>query len=137
MTNRLTFKGTTTLTKEQCSSLLSGGYDGLNATGKPVLMELYVKMRCQTQRPRSIVEFWREAYNFSAGNVRISFDSEIKTSKATTGFLDAKLVTIPVSDEIIMEIKYDGFLPDIIRDLLQIGGREQTGFSKHIVSRLA
>jgi hypothetical protein len=52
------------------------------------------------------------------------------------GFLNPELPTIPSASSIILEVKYDGFLPDVIRDILQIGWRNQTEFSKYVVARL-
>jgi hypothetical protein len=116
--------------------LLAGSYDCLKLTDTPLLIELYTKIRYQNLRPRNIVEYHREAYVYRAGNVRITFDSNIRTSNSIAGFLNPELTTIPAAGSIILEIKYDGFLPDIIRDLLQIGCRNQTEFSKYVVARL-
>ncbi|MCL2055979.1 MAG: polyphosphate polymerase domain-containing protein [Oscillospiraceae bacterium] len=134
--NRLAYKESTVITPEQCAALLSGDYSPLKQPDSPLLMELYTKIHCQNLRPRNIVEYHREAYVFHAGNVRITFDSGIRTSNAVSGFLEPELTTIPAFGSIIMEIKYDGFLPDIIRDIIGIGWRSQTEFSKYVVARL-
>ena len=134
--NRLVYKESATITAQQCETLLAGDFDGLKATGEPLLMELYTKMRYQNLRPRSIVDYNREAYVYRAGNVRVTFDSNIKISNSAKSFLNPNLVTIPAAVAIIMEIKYDGFLPDIIRDITKIGARNQTEFSKYVAARL-
>ncbi|MCL2167246.1 MAG: VTC domain-containing protein, partial [Clostridiales bacterium] len=92
--------------------------------------------RYQHLRPRSIVDYRREAYAFRAGNVRVTFDSNIRTSNSVSGFLQPGLCTIPAAGAILMEIKYDGFLPDLIRDVVQIACRSQTEFSKYVAARL-
>jgi hypothetical protein len=135
--NRLCYKESATVTAEQCAALLMGDTSWLCDPDKPLFMELYAKMRFQNLRPRNIVDYHREAYVYRAGNVRITFDSNIRTSNSVAGFLLSELVTIPATPSIIMEIKYDGFLPDIIRDLVQIGWRNETEFSKYVVARLA
>ena len=134
--NRLVYKESATLTKQQCGALLAGNYDSLKETGEPLLMELYTKIRCQNLRPRSIVDYQREAYVYRAGNVRVTFDSKIKTSNSVSGFLNPNSATIPAAAAIIMEVKYDGFLPDVIRDITKIGNRNQTEFSKYVAARL-
>ena len=134
--NRLCYKESTLITAEQCRALLERKYDCLKMPDKPLLMELYAKINYQNLRPRNIVIYHREAYVYMAGNVRITFDSNIKTSNSVTGFLDPNLVAIPAAGMTIMEIKYDGFLPDIIRDILQLGWHNQTEFSKYVVARL-
>jgi hypothetical protein len=93
-------------------------------------------MHYQNLRPTNVVTYRREAYRYHAGNVRITFDSQIKTSNNVNGFLNPDGAVIPATDKIILEIKYDGFLPDIIRDIVQIGWRNQLEFSKYVVSRL-
>ncbi len=134
--NRLCYKESATITKEQCIALLEGNYDVLKVPEMPLLMELYTKIHYQNLRPRSIVNYNREAYVYHAGNARITFDSQIKTSNNVMGFLNPELAAIPAANSIILEVKYDGFLPDIIRDIVQIGWRNQTEFSKYVVARL-
>lgn len=134
--NRLSYKENAAITLEQSVALLKGEYECLKTPDAPLLMELYTKIRYQNLRPRSIMEYHREAYNYLAGNVRVTFDSNIRTSNNVTCFLNPHMTTIPAANTMILEIKYDGFLPDIIRDILQIGWRNQTEFSKYVVGRL-
>jgi hypothetical protein len=134
--NRLSYKENAAITVEQCTALLAGEYECLKIPDTPLLMELYTKIRYQNLRPRSIMEYHREAYKYNAGNVRVTFDSDIRTSNSVGGFLNPNITTIPAANTIILEIKYDGFIPDIIRDILQIGWRNQTEFSKYVVGRL-
>ena len=134
--NRLAYKESAAITAEQCEALLSGNYDCLRSANEPLLTELYTKIHYQNLRPRNIVDYNREAYIYRAGNVRITFDTVIKTSNSVKGFLNPKLATIPATDAIILEVKYDGFLPDVIRDIVKIGSRNQTEFSKYVAARL-
>lgn len=133
--NKLCYKESSVISAELCEALLAGDYICLKAPDKPLLMELYSKIRCQNLRPKSIVDYYREAYVFRAGNVRVTFDSNIRMSNSVAGFLDSGLVTTPSANAIILEIKYDAYLPDIMRDVLQIGWRNQTEFSKYVAGR--
>jgi hypothetical protein len=133
---RLSYKETSAVTREQCAAILAGDYESFKKPDAPLLTELYAKIRFQNLRPRNIVTYRREAYTYRAGNVRVTFDSDIRTSNGAAGFLNPGKATIPAANAIIMEIKFDGFLPDIIRDILQIGGRNQTEFSKYVAARL-
>ena len=134
--NRLCYKESAMISAELCASLLAGHYEVLNDPAVPLKMDLYTKVRYQNQRPRSIVDYRREAYVYRAGNVRVTFDSNIRTSNSVKGFLNPDMHTIPAAGSIILEIKYDGFLPDIIRDIVQIANRSQTEFSKYVAARL-
>ncbi|MGB4313059.1 MAG: polyphosphate polymerase domain-containing protein [Natronincolaceae bacterium] len=134
--NRLCYKESTTLTKEQCEMLLNGDYNVLKDEQKLLSVELYTKMHYQNLRPRTIVDYKREAYVYPIGNVRITFDKNIRTSNNIYGFFNPELVTIPATNAIILEIKYDGFVPEIIRQILRMDSRNETEFSKYVVSRL-
>ena len=75
-------------------------------------------MKTQQLRPRVLVSYVREPYVYAAGNVRVTFDSNIRTSLFQRDFLDGALPDIIATDapgDIILEVKYDAFLPEIIR----------------------
>lgn len=134
--NRLCYKEGETLTREECENILNGEYGFLKEKKKQLFIELYAKINYQTLRPKIIVDYKREAYIYSAGNVRITLDSDIRMSNDVKGIFDPELVTIPSADAIILEIKYDGFLPENIRQIIRIDSRNETEFSKYGVSRL-
>jgi hypothetical protein len=133
--NKGCYKESAVVTADQCVEIINGCYDNLLSSESPLLSELYVKIRNQNLRPRMIVDYIREAYIFSAGNVRITIDSDIRSSSNTVGFLNPNIPTIPSAGSIILEIKFDGFLPDIIRNIIQIDNRHTTEFSKYIAAR--
>lgn len=134
--NRLCYKIQDLIAQEECLSLITGDYGFLKGASKPLFIELYLKMKEENLRPRVIVDYIREAYTFPAGNVRITFDRDVRTSQHLQGFFDPDLATIPAAKALILEIKYDGFLPEHIRQALQIGKRHESEFSKYLVSRL-
>ena len=134
--NKLIYKESAILTKEQCSEILSGKYECLKTENVPLLTELYTKIHYQNLRAKSIIDYDREVYIYPAGNVRVTIDSRIRMSSNVSGFLNPDLVMIPAANAIILEVKYDGFIPDVMRDILQINQRSRTEFSKYVVSRL-
>ena len=114
---------------------------------RPLLEELYCKMRYQGLKGRTIVDYTREPYIYGPGNVRVTFDYDIHTGLNSTDFLNPKVPTIPaVRDRtaqemaggtgIILEVKWDAYLPDIIRDIVQIHGRREGAFSKYAACRI-
>lgn len=134
--NRLCYKDTSIITKDQCESILAGDFNFLKDENNPLFMTLYARIRTQSLRPRVIVDYIREAYIYEPGNVRLTFDKNIKTSNNVYGLFDPELVTIPAATAMILEIKYDGFIPEIIRQIIHISNRQETEFSKYVVSRL-
>jgi hypothetical protein len=133
--NRLCYKESTRISAEDCEALLAGNLEILKNPDNPLLMEFYAKARCQNLRPKVLVDYHREAYVYRAGNVRVTFDSNIRVSNSVDGFLNPCLATLPAASGVVLEIKYDGFLPDIFRDILQIGSRSETEFSKYVAAR--
>ena len=134
--NHLTYKEKASLTRYQCQQILGGDYACLKENNLPLLIELYSKMHFHVLRPHTIVDYTREVYIYKAGNVRITFDSDIRMSRSVNRFLDPQLATIPTANAIILEIKYDGFLPDVLRKIVNMNQRSQTEFSKYVVSKL-
>ena len=99
-------------------------------------MELYTKIQYQNLRPKTIVDYKREAFVYLAGNVRITFDDDIRSSNNVQGLFNPELVTTPAANMAVLEVKYDGFIPEIIRQMIRIDGRYETEFSKYVVARL-
>ncbi len=99
-----------------------------------LVRELYCKMKTQQLRPRVLVSYVREPYIYDAGNVRVTFDSHIRTSLFQRDFSDGAISDICATDapgDVILEVKYDAFLPGIIRCLLQSEELRQQAFSKY------
>ena len=104
----------------------------------PLLWELYIKQKEQQLMPRTLVDYTREAYLYRPGNVRITVDSGVRTGVYCRNFFDSHAPTLPAGDPdtVVLEVKYDAFLPDLIRDLLQIPDRRWTAFSKYAAARV-
>lgn len=125
------------LTREQAQSIVDGDYGWMAHTPDPLIKELYHKMKTQHLRPKTIVDYTREPYIFTAGNVRVTIDYNIRTGLLCTDFLNPDCVTIPAGEApIILEVKWDAYLPDIIRDAVQLGGRHTCAFSKYAACRI-
>ena len=80
----------------------------------------------------------REPYIYRAGNVRITFDSDIRTTLFHRDFLEGKVADIDTAEaprDMILEVKYDAFLPEMIQRLVQINTLRQTAFSKYEACR--
>ncbi|MDY4587056.1 MAG: polyphosphate polymerase domain-containing protein [Oscillospiraceae bacterium] len=134
--NGLGSKETAELSAEQANGIANGGYAILKNLPSPLCQELYRKMKAQGLRPKTIVDYTREPFIFPAGNVRVTLDYNIRTGSNCADFLSTDCPTLPVSDAIILEVKWDEFLPDIIRDLVQLNGRQGGAFSKYAACRI-
>ena len=127
------------LTLEEAQKIIDGDYEWMKSCkDRPLILELYTKMVLQGLRPKTIVDYTREPFTFDAGNVRVTLDYNIRTGLKCTDFLNSDCITIPAGDTntIILEVKWDNYLPDIIKDIVQLEGRRGATFSKYAVSRI-
>ena len=135
--NGLGTKYSTELTAEEAEAIVDGKLNWMLSSARPLVQELYCKMQSQGLRPRTIVDYIREPFVYRPGNVRVTFDYDIRTGMSCTDFLNPECVTVPAGDNrIILEVKWDEFLPNIIRDAVWIPGRRETAFSKYAQCRI-
>ncbi len=121
----------------QVLALTEGDRSWLLEEEEPLLRELYWKMTVQGLAPKTLVDYIREPFVYGPGNVRVTLDYDLRTGLRCVDFLDPDCVTIPVRDApVILEVKWDAFLPDLIRDTVQIPGRRAAAFSKYSVCRM-
>ena len=129
-------KESAALTREEAQAAADGALAWMPESGRPLVQELYHKMRVQGLRPRTIVDYTREPFVYAPGNVRVTLDYDIRTGLGCAGFLNPGCVTIPAGDASILEVKWDAFLPDIIRAAVQLEGRRAAAFSKYAACRI-
>lgn len=136
--NDLCLKQDALMTESACRMLLEGQLDWMLSDPSPLIQELYVKMKGSQLRPRVLVSYTREPYIYAPGNVRVTFDSNIRTTLWHNRFLEPQVRDICATDtpgQLILEVKYDDFLPDIILDLIQSDRVRQQAFSKYCACR--
>ncbi|MBP3851343.1 MAG: polyphosphate polymerase domain-containing protein [Erysipelotrichaceae bacterium] len=125
------------LTAEQAQRIVDHDIAWMKDSEESLIQELYLKMQYQGMRPQVIVDYTREPYIYPPGNVRVTFDYDIRTGLHCTDFLNPDCVTIPAVDSgIILEVKWDAYLPSIIRDCVLQPGRRVTAFSKYAQCRM-
>ena len=135
--NGLCGKELAELTAEEAQAIVEGRWDWMAHADRPLVRELYVKMKAGGLRPRTIVDYTREPFVYAPGNVRVTLDYDIRTGLGATDFLNPDRITIPAGPSpILLEVKWDAFLPDVIRDAVQLKGRRAGAFSKYAACRI-
>ncbi len=135
--NSLTSKEQAKLTFIEAKMLSEGEYDWMKDSDKELVLELYSKIQSKGLRPKTIVDYTREPFIYGPGNVRVTLDYNIRTGLFCTDFLNSDAITIPVPDSpIILEVKWDEYLPSIIRDTVSLKSRHATAFSKYAACRM-
>lgn len=135
--NGLCSKIKAAITKEETEAILSCNTEWMAKSEEPLIVELYSKMKSGQLRPKTIVDYNREAYVYGPGNVRVTIDKEIRTGLLSTDLFNPKLPTVSAGGStMLLEVKYDSFLPEVIANLIQLDGRGRTAFSKYAAGRI-
>ena len=125
------------LTAEEARAVSEGRFGWKAGGGRPLLEELLWKMKTQGIRPKTIVDYTREPFVYVPGNVRVTLDYNIRTGLGCTDFLNPDCPTIPAGEKLwLLEVKWDEFLPAVIRDAVQLDGRRVGSFSKYAACRI-
>ena len=125
------------LTAEEAQAVVDGSWDWMPGSGRDLVLELYSKMKSQGLRPRTIVDYTREAFVYGPGNFRVTLYYDIRTGLRCTDFLDPDCITVPAGDaSAILEVKWDAYLPAVIQDAVQLPGRRAGAFSKYAACRV-
>lgn len=131
------YKKSRTINREDAKKLIAGECiddDEVSVENPVTLFNLAIKQ--DFLKPKIIVEYDRSAYTFFPGNVRITFDRNIRASKEIHEFLDNQCsYTMLQGLNRVLEIKYDEFLPGFIAQLLENGNMNQTSYSKYRLCR--
>lgn len=121
------------LTYDECQAILHSEIDVLRTQKDGLCYELYTKMQSGL-RPKVLVEYDRVPFTYAPGNVRVTLDCNIRTGLSATELFEA-VPMVSVSPFHVLEIKYDAYLPDIVRMLTAGVGTSRISVSKYALCR--
>lgn len=134
--NGLCGKRSARITAEQAEGLLAGDYGFLLESGEPLFIEFYSKLKGEGLGPKTIVCYDREAFCYAPGNVRITLDRNLRTGLSSLDFLNPAIFHLgALEGYTVLEVKYDAFLPDLVRAAVQGPGRQAAACSKYALCR--
>ncbi|MGN0972063.1 MAG: VTC domain-containing protein, partial [Aristaeellaceae bacterium] len=80
--------------------------------------------------------YWRAPYVYGPGHVRVTIDWSIRTGPPGE-FLNPDGLTLPIPDNVtLLEVKWDEYLPGVIRQAAALKSRTPTAFSKYAACRV-
>ena len=125
------------LTREDAARLCRGDYFPLLTYKEPFAAECYGLMNCRCYRPRAIVEYRRQAYIARENHIRVTLDSQIMATESCWDVFSPRLPLYPVMDSfnMVLEVKYNGFLLSYIKSLLDQVERTELSVSKYCLAR--
>ncbi|MGY4798053.1 polyphosphate polymerase domain-containing protein [Lysinibacillus fusiformis] len=136
--NNVTFKTKCAISQAEYEKMRIGEISWMENDDRGLIRDLYQEINYNQLRPTTVVDYEREAYIYPFGNVRVTFDSKVQSSLRNTDMFNQNLPMVDVLEPnlVILEVKYDEYLPDIIKYLLQSVDTRAEAYSKYQLSRM-
>lgn len=135
----LTKKLACSMDRAELFPLLEGALP-VTPDGRAPLNLLKLRQRMDGMTPKVLITYDRTAFVDPVGNVRITFDRNIRATRAWRSFLEESCpgyVPVLPKGMHLLEVKYDELLPDYLKNTLELKTLTQTSFSKYYLGRLA
>ena len=86
-----------------------------------LLDELWLKIRSEGLRPMVLVDYDRTPFVCADGNTRITLDENLRTRPYCANLVASPAAMMPVLEkgQVILEVKFDDFLPSYLADALR------------------
>ena len=131
------YKKSSRLTLDEYGEIMSGnfGFLGEERFAEGAGGDFYASSSAAMLSPAVIVEYIREPYVCAAGNVRITFDMKIAACTNGLDLFDENNVyeNVMPDNDIVLEVKYDSFIPEYILQMLTGISTAQESVSKFIL----
>lgn len=135
--NNMTSKDQILIDKELCSKIINGKIDEIDLTKDNLLRQFALDYRLNRLNPSIIVDYNRVAFTYHVSEVRITFDSQIKSGLYNYNLFDKNATTYSVIDDnqMVLEVKFNEILPESIALILQTVPTFRQAFSKFATCR--
>ncbi|OXS52648.1 hypothetical protein B1A99_32860 [Cohnella sp. CIP 111063] len=125
------------ISREQYEEILHGKYESLYASEDPLARDFYASLTVGGYTPNVIVDYWREAFIYPQGNVRITFDKRlaVATNQLDLFHPELSFSEINMPGITIMEVKFDDMLPNVVREQITPVHHLRSTISKYVLCR--
>ena len=125
--------------REDARQLAAGHYEALLAYEEPFAAECYGLMSRMCYRPKTIVEYRRQAFIARENRIRVTLDHHIVATESCMDIFASNLNLYPVLDPFnaVLEVKYNGFLLSYIKAVISQADRSELSVSKYCLARSA
>ena len=128
----LTRKTAQTITKNDARALEFALTGGCPDTREGLVEELRIQFVSQGLRPRVLVDYDRTPFICRDGNTRITLDENVRTRPYIAHLFASPRAMVPAmdADQVILEVKFDDFIPQYLLDALADIPRVNMAISK-------
>lgn len=133
---KLIYKESVPLDREVADAVLGGDYSALLPCKHTLADYVYGLSASAGLHPAVIVDYVRRAYVYPVGNVRITFDTALQAGRMGIPLWQPGNVFDVLEGFTILEIKFNRYLPEHIRQILGSVPGETMALSKYTLCRL-
>ena len=107
--------------------LAAGHYSVLLTYSEPFAAECFALMNQMCYRPKTIVEYQRQAFIAKENRIRVTLDHHIIATESCLDLFSPDLNMYPVLDpfNVVLEVKYNGFLLSYIKSAVSQANRSE------------
>lgn len=134
--NDYSLKETATIRREDALQLSMCNYQSMLQYDDAVSRKVYHTFMMNAYMPKVIVDYEREAYLLPVENVRLTFDKDVRAVKSSDLFTDdLSMKAVMPTQYVILEVKYDKYLPDYVKQVLSSVYMQRMSISKYCMAR--
>jgi len=134
----MSYKETMPVSLEQYTQVKSGDLSFIHTEDAPLWKKLSLLHNLRGLRSAAFFSYRREAYIYEPGDIRFTFDSPLFDSKNNTIAGYDHLSCVYGEQEyypLLLEIKYSGFMPELIKRMLNGLPLAHVSVSKYCIAR--
>ncbi len=125
-----------TISRAEAMMLADGDYHVLAGYDNEISQKAYFHLQTHAYTPKVVVDYEREAYLMPVENVRITFDKRVRAFKGNGLFVqDNAFVGVLAPEYMILEVKYDKYLPAYVEQALSSIRMQRMSISKYCMAR--
>ncbi len=135
--NDYTHKIATTIKNNEYEKIYTHDVSEFAFSDDPVKKSYYLEIRNNFLRPAVIVDYYREAFTLPYNEIRVTFDTQLSSAKPHLNIFTEQVRSIPLPAyySLILEVKYNNFLPTHIKALLEQYNLTRLSVSKFLLCR--
>lgn len=108
-------------------------------TDQEWLILFLTKYQSGSINPSSFVRYERVAFHHPVGNLRVTFDSNVRgiNHNPTLDLGEEDLLPLLEENVVVMEVKFEGIFPEFLKGILASGTKMAESTSKYVYSKVS
>lgn len=124
------------VSREDAQGLIAGRTQALFNDASPQARRIWLHFAREPRRPAALIDYERTAWTMPVERVRITLDEHVRAAKSSALFDPAvPMVGVHSGRVVILEVKYDRYLPSYMRRALSSVGAQNMSISKYGAAR--